>query len=78
MKLKVCGMREVENISDLIATQLVDYIGFIFFEKSPRDVIGRLNKKFILSLPESVKKTGVFVKMPILLLIKKNTRHPFL
>ena len=55
MKLKVCGMREAENIAAL--TELKpDYIGFIFWAPSSRYVNDNTPK-----LPKSIKKTGVFV-----------------
>lgn len=55
MKLKVCGMKYVENIQDVAALQ-PDYLGFIFYEKSKRNFEG-----IIPELPKSIKKTGVFV-----------------
>jgi phosphoribosylanthranilate isomerase len=55
MKLKVCGMKFVENIQQVADVQ-PDYLGFIFYEKSPRNFEG-----IIPDLPTSVKKTGVFV-----------------
>jgi len=56
MKLKVCGMRSVENIAELIKLN-PDFIGFIFHEKSPRNVV-----EFpLVSIPKNIKKTGVFV-----------------
>jgi len=51
--LKICGMRD--NISE-IATLMPNYLGFIFYEKSPRFFTGTIPK-----LPKSVKKVGVFV-----------------
>ena len=55
MKLKVCGMRSPDNIMAL--SQLApDYMGFIFWERSRRFV-----KKSTPHLPNSIKKTGVFV-----------------
>lgn len=55
MKLKVCGMRSPENIMAL--SQLApDYMGFIFWEHSKRFV-----KAPTPDLPNSIKKTGVFV-----------------
>lgn len=60
IKIKVCGMRESQNIRDL-ATLLPDYMGFIFFEKSKRDVSQHLNNKDLKNLPPSIKKVGVFV-----------------
>jgi phosphoribosylanthranilate isomerase len=55
MKLKVCGMKYLENIQDVAALK-PDYLGFIFYEKSKRNFEG-----IIPDLPTSVKKTGVFV-----------------
>ncbi|MGY0425396.1 MAG: phosphoribosylanthranilate isomerase [Polaribacter sp.] len=55
MKLKVCGMKYVENIRQ-VANLQPDYLGFIFYEKSKRNFEG-----IIPELPKSIKKTGVFV-----------------
>ncbi|MFT6749055.1 MAG: phosphoribosylanthranilate isomerase [Flavobacterium sp.] len=55
MKLKVCGMKFIENIQQVGALQ-PDYLGFIFYEKSKRNFEG-----IIPELPRSIKKTGVFV-----------------
>ena len=55
MKLKVCGMKYVENIQEVAELQ-PDYLGFIFYEKSPRNFEG-----IIPDLPNSIKKVGVFV-----------------
>ena len=37
LKIKVCGMRDAQNIADLLELP-IDYIGFIFYEKSLRYV----------------------------------------
>ena len=55
MKLKVCGMKYVENILQVAELQ-PDYLGFIFYEKSKRNFEG-----IIPELSNSIKKTGVFV-----------------
>ena len=34
--IKVCGMREAQNIRDVESLQRVDMMGFIFYPKSPR------------------------------------------
>ena len=60
MKLKVCGMRDSKNIEQLLALK-PDYMGFIFYGKSPRDVEGILDENLLSSFPESTKKVGVFV-----------------
>lgn len=58
MEIKVCGMREPENIQDLILELNPDWMGMIFYPKSPRyvsdDKADELKKL-------SVKKVGVFV-----------------
>jgi len=56
MKLKVCGMRNADNLSDLLKIQ-PDFIGFIFYENSLRNVTDFP----IVDIPKSIKKVGVFV-----------------
>ena len=55
MKLKVCGMKYIENIQQIAELQ-PDYLGFIFYEKSKRNFEG-----VIPDLPKGIKKAGVFV-----------------
>lgn len=55
MKLKICGMKYPDNILE-VGSLLPDYMGFIFWEKSARYFDGALP-----NLPQSIKKTGVFV-----------------
>jgi phosphoribosylanthranilate isomerase len=59
MKIKVCGMRTPENIDTLMGLN-PDYMGLIFYAKSPRYVAG-LSTDYLQSLPSAVLKTGVFV-----------------
>lgn len=56
MKLKVCGMRERQNIVELGSVS-PDFIGFIFYQKSPR-YVGRADFE---TLPATTKRVGVFV-----------------
>ncbi|MGB2405001.1 MAG: phosphoribosylanthranilate isomerase [Flavobacteriaceae bacterium] len=55
MRLKVCGMREPENIAAIVNVK-PDYMGFIFWAPSRRHV-----SKITEPLPLGIKKTGVFV-----------------
>ncbi len=71
MKLKVCGMKYQENMKN-VASLLPDYLGFIFYDKSPRN----FNTE-IPELPESIKKTGVFVDASIDFIIEKVGQHKF-
>ena len=69
MKLKVCGMRELENISALSELE-PNYIGFIFWAQSSRFVDKKtplLNKKII--------KTGVFVDATFDYILTKIKDH---
>ncbi len=59
MKIKVCGLRD--NIRE-IAELPPDFMGFIFYERSPRYV----GKDFVMpALPEGIQKIGVFVKASV-------------
>ncbi|MDQ4140612.1 MAG: phosphoribosylanthranilate isomerase [Bacteroidota bacterium] len=60
LQIKVCGMRDQENISELVALQ-PDYIGFIFYSKSARYAGEKLQAEVAKQLPASVQKVGVFV-----------------
>lgn len=55
MMIKVCGMRETDNIRDVEALG-IDVMGFIFWPKSSRYVSQRPDY-----LPKRVKRVGVFV-----------------
>ena len=55
MKIKVCGMREKDNIAGLVNLQ-PDYIGFIFWESSKRYCTD-----IPKDIPKHIKKVGVFV-----------------
>ena len=73
MKIKVCGLRQQENIEKVVALK-PNFIGFIFYEKSPRFIGEELNEEYIRSIPQSIKKVGVFVNASpghILNMVKK-------
>ncbi|MFD2584560.1 phosphoribosylanthranilate isomerase [Pedobacter vanadiisoli] len=59
LKLKVCGMRLAANIAAVAELQ-PDYLGFIFYEKSPR-LISEVSAELIKYIPAEIKTTGVFV-----------------
>lgn len=69
MKLKVCGMKYKENLIEVAKLQ-PDYLGFIFYKKSPRYFEGAIPK-----LPKSIKKVGVFVDSPIEEIIEKVKKY---
>lgn len=59
MKLKVCGLTKTDQIHELISMK-VDFLGFIFYEKSPRYVLNHLSLSQISGIKHS-GKVGVFV-----------------
>lgn len=70
MKIKVCGMRDKENISSLLALK-PDYIGFIFYAQSKRFVADFPQ----IEIPSSVKKVGVFVDERIDEIVEKTLKY---
>jgi phosphoribosylanthranilate isomerase len=77
MKLKVCGMREKQNIDELIRLA-PDFIGFIFYDKSPRYVGEEFNSEWVKTIPREVKKVGVFVNASpdyVVSMVKKYDLH---
>ncbi|WP_259069453.1 phosphoribosylanthranilate isomerase [Mucilaginibacter sp. X4EP1] len=59
MKIKVCGLRDPENISEVAALN-PDYVGFIFYGDSPR-FVGDLSLDALKAIPSHINKTAVFV-----------------
>jgi phosphoribosylanthranilate isomerase len=63
LKIKVCGMRQASNIAAVAELQ-PDYLGFIFYQKSPR-LISEVSAELIKYVPQTIKTTGVFVNEDI-------------
>ncbi len=58
--VKICGMTNLEDA--LIAVEAgADAVGFVFYEKSPRNVTVEAAREIVKRLPEEVEKIGVFV-----------------
>ncbi len=62
-QLKVCGLTKLNQIKELVDLK-IDFLGFIFYDKSPRYVLNHLNLKQIAEIPH-FKKVGVFVNESI-------------
>ena len=63
LKLKVCGLTQLSQIQELISLN-VDFLGFIFYEKSPRFVLNHLSLEEISEINHQ-GKVGVFVNESI-------------
>ncbi len=59
MKLKVCGLTKMDQIQELISLN-TNFLGFIFYEKSPRFVLNHLSLQEISAINHQ-GKVGVFV-----------------
>ncbi len=70
VRTKVCGMKH--NTAAVAALQ-PDYLGFIFYEKSPRNY----DLKEIPKLPLGVKKVGVFANASLDFVLGKVTQFKF-
>jgi phosphoribosylanthranilate isomerase len=60
MKIKVCGLKHQHNIEELMQLP-INYMGFIFYKKSPRYIEDNLSYNFIKTIPKTIEKVGVFV-----------------
>jgi phosphoribosylanthranilate isomerase len=60
LKVKICGMREPENILE-VAELKPDLMGFIFYQYSSRFIDKILDHEIIAKLPPQIRKAGVFV-----------------
>lgn len=72
LKLKVCGMRDTENILT-IGNRRPDFMGFIFYKNSPRFI----GTDFAMpsSLDSNVKRVGVFVNADVGEILSAVEKH---
>src|ERR1700691_6420329 len=58
--VKICGMTNLEDALTAVDAG-ADAVGFVFYEKSPRNISVEAARKIVEKLPERVEKVGVFV-----------------
>ena len=63
LEIKICGITNVEDARAALALG-VDYLGFIFYPKSPRAVTTAQVKRVLDELGSPCKAVGVFVNAP--------------
>ena len=73
MKSKICGLKYPENVL-AVKDCKPDYIGFIFYEHSPRYVGNTLSPEFVQQLKD-VKKVGVFVSADEMTILDHVSRY---
>jgi phosphoribosylanthranilate isomerase len=73
MKVKVCGLKDRENIREIVSCK-PDFLGFIFSPTSPRYVGESFDVRLMRNIPPYINKTGVFVNQDydtILMLVER-------
>lgn len=74
LKLKVCGMKYAGNLAE-IALIKPEFLGFIFYENSPRYMAESLIAENLNTLPDSIQKVGVFVNASYQFILEMTKRY---
>lgn len=74
MKIKVCGMKYPENIQELNNLP-IDYMGMIFYQKSPRYIDYQLWQNVGDIHSRNIKRVGVFVNSTIDFIVKMIDKY---
>jgi phosphoribosylanthranilate isomerase len=69
LQIKVCGLKNSDEINKIDELQLTNYLGLIFYEKSPRNFQGDSPKL------NNSKKVGVFVNENRLVIFEKARKY---
>ncbi len=69
MLTKLCGFTDENSVKTAI-TQKCDFLGFVFYEKSPRFIIPKKAASISLAVPSNIFKVAVIVNPEVGLLEK--------
>ncbi|MEX0996443.1 MAG: phosphoribosylanthranilate isomerase [Flavobacteriaceae bacterium] len=76
MKIKICGLKEANNIQQ-VSQANPDYMGFIFYPKSSRFVGDDFSKTALIEIPDNIIKTAVFVNESVENILKIVQKYDF-
>ena len=60
MKIKICGIRRLKDVQ-IVNKYLPDFVGFVFYKKSPRNISPKEAKVLSSKLDDSITPVGVFL-----------------
>ena len=62
IELKICGINSEKIIQTIIKSRGCQYLGFIFYPPSPRNLSIEQSKKLTSIIPNDIKKVAVLIK----------------
>ena len=62
IELKICGINSINIIQTIIQNEGCQYLGFVFYPPSPRNLSIEESKKLTSIVPKDIKKVAVLVK----------------
>jgi len=62
IELKICGIKSEEIIKTILEKGGCQYLGFVFYPPSPRNLTIKKSKELISIIPKKIKKVAVLVK----------------
>ena len=62
IELKICGINSESVIETIVKNGGCQYLGFVFYPPSPRNISIEQSKKLTLMVPATIKKVAVLVK----------------
>jgi len=62
LELKICGINSEKIIQTIIKSRGCQYLGFIFYPPSPRNLSIEQSKKLTSIIPNDIKKVAVLIK----------------
>ena len=71
IELKICGINSKNIIKTIIQNGGCQYLGFIFYPPSPRNLSIKESKELTSIVPNHIKKVAVLVKPENTVLLKK-------